>query len=193
MKLRRLSTIILAAILIAVMAYPATAGKCYEADVMDISGTKYFPAVKETLSKAKKSISLVMYLIELSSHRENLKADQLVDSLIEAKQRGVDVEVILDQNVDFVQRRSKSEWEAKVKSMLAYKRLKEAGVKVRYDEPVRYTHAKAIVIDRNIVILGSTNWTESALSKNNEINALIKSKGLAEEILSYIKTIKVDE
>ena len=194
MGLRRLSTIIaLAAILIAVMAYPATAGKCYEADVMDISGTKYFRAVKETLSKAKKSISLVMYLIELSSHRENLKADQLVDSLIEAKQRGVDVEVILDQNVDFVQRRSKSEWEAKVKSMLAYKRLKEAGVKVRYDEPVRYTHAKAIVIDRNIVILGSTNWTESALNKSNEINALIKSKGLAEEILSYIKTIKVDE
>lgn len=166
---------------------------CYEADVIDISGTKYFPAVQETLSKAKKSINLVMYLIELSSHKENLKADQLVSSLIEAKQRGVDVEVILDQNVDFVQRRSKSEWEAKVKSMRAYKRLKEAGVKARYDEPARYTHAKAIVIDRNIVILGSTNWTESSLNKSNEINALIKSGGLAEEILSYIKTIKVDE
>jgi len=193
MRLRRLSTIILAAVLTAAKAYPATAGESYKADVIDISGTKYFPAVKETLSKAKKSINLVMYLIELSSHKENLKADQLVGSLIEAKQRGVDVEVILDQNVDFLQRRSKSEWEAKVKSMRAYKRLREAGVKARYDEPVRYTHAKAIVIDRNIVILGSTNWTESSLSKSNEINALIKSKGLAEEILSYIKTIKVDK
>jgi hypothetical protein len=177
----------LVAILIAARAY------CYEADVIDISGTKYFPAVKETLSKAKKSINLVMYLIELSSHKENLKADQLVSSLIDAKQRGVDVEAILDQNVDFVQRRSKSEWVAKVKSIRAYKRLKEAGVKVRYDEPVRYTHAKAIIVDRNIVILGSTNWTESSLNKSNEINALIKSKGLAEEILSYIKTIKIDE
>ncbi len=194
MGLRRLSTIIaFAAILTVVGAYPATEGKCYEANAIDISGTKYFPAVQETLSKAKKSISLVMYLIELSSHKENLKADQLVSSLIEAKQRGVDVEVILDQNVDFVQRRSKSEWEAKVKSMRAYKRLKEAGVKACYDEPARYTHAKAIIVDRNIVILGSTNWTESSLNKSNEINALIKSKGLAEEILSYIKTIKVDE
>jgi len=196
MELSRLSTIVIvafAAVLITVGVYPATAGKCYEAQVEDISGTKYFPAVKDALSKAKKSISLVMYLIELSSRKENLKAGQLVSSLIEARQRGVDVEVILDQNVDFVQRRSKSEWEAKVKSMRAYKRLKEAGVKARYDEPARYTHAKAIVIDGNIVILGSTNWTESSLNKSNEINVLIKSKGLAEEILSYIKTIKVDE
>jgi len=194
MGLRRLSTIIaFAAILAVAGAYPATEGECYEADAIDISGAKYFSVVKEALSKAKKSISLVMYLIELSSHKENLKADQLVSSLIEAKQRGVDVEVILDQNVDFLQRRSKSEWEAKVKSMRAYKRLREAGVKARYDEPVRYTHAKAIVIDENIVILGSTNWTESSLNKSNEINALIKSKALAEEILAYIKTIKVDK
>ena len=196
MGLRRLLTIAVAALAVVLFSgrdCPATAGKCYEAQVEDISGRKYFPAVKDALSKAKKSISLVMYLIELSSHKENLKADQLVSSLIEAKQRGVDVEVILDQNVDFVQRRSKSEWEAKVKSMRAYKRLKEAGVKARYDEPVRYTHAKAIIIDERIVILGSTNWTESSLNKSNEINVLIKSKSLADEVLSYIKAIKIDE
>lgn len=196
MGLRRLLTIAVAALAVVLFSgrdCPATAGKCYEAQVEDISGRKYFPVVKDALSKAKKSISLVMYLIELSSHKENLKADQLVSSLIEAKQRGVDVEVILDQNVDFVQRRSKSEWEAKVKSMRAYKRLKEAGVKTRYDEPARYTHAKAIVIDERIVILGSTNWTESSLNKSNEINVLIKSKGLADEVLSYIKAIKIDE
>jgi len=177
-------------------AYPATnalAGKCYEAEVTDISGTKYFPAVKEALSKAEKSINLVMFVIELSPYKEDLKADQLINALIEAKQRGVDVEVILDQNVDFVQRRSRSDWEAKVKSIKAYKRLKEAGIKVRYDEPVRYTHAKAIIIDKEIAILGSTNWTESSFNKNNEVNVLIKSKGLAGEFLSYIKTIKIDE
>ena len=169
------------------------AGKCYEAEVTDISGTKYFPAAIEALSKAEKSINLVMFVIELSPYKENLKADQLVNGLIEAKQRGVDVEVILDQNVDFVQRRSTNDWEAKIKSIRAYKRLKEAGVKVYYDEPVRYTHAKTVIIDKNISILGSTNWTESSFNKSNEVNVLIKSEGLAEEILSYIKTIKIDE
>jgi len=171
----------------------AVRGYCHRAEVTDISGTKYFPAVKEAFSKANKSITVVMFLIELSPHRENLKADQLINALIEAKQRGVDVEVILDQNVDFVRRKSRSDWEAKIKSIQAYKRLKEAGIRARYDEPVRYTHAKAIVIDKDIVILGSTNWTESSFNKNNETNVLIKSSGLAEEILSYIKTIKIDE
>jgi hypothetical protein len=171
----------------------AVRGYCYKAEVTDISGTKYFPAVKEVFSKANESITVVMFLIELSSRKENLKADQLINALVEAKQRGVDVEVILNQNVDFVQRRSRSDWEAKIKSIRAYKRLKEAGIKVHYDEPVRYTHAKAMVIDRDIVILGSTNWTESSFNKNNETDVLIKSRGLAEELLSYIKTIKIDE
>ncbi len=188
--------IALAVLGITARAYPATnalAGKCYEAEVTDISGTKYFPAVREALSKAERSINLVMFVIELSPYKEDLKADQLINALIDAKQRGVDVEVILDQNVDFVQRRSTSDWEAKIKSIKAYKRLKEAGVKVYYDEPVRYTHAKTIIIDKNIAILGSTNWTESSFNKSNEVNVLIKSKGLAGEILSYIKTIKIDE
>lgn len=86
---------------------------CYEAGVIDISGTKYFPAVKEALSEAEKSISLVMFVIELSLYKENLKADQLIDDLVKARKRGVEVEVILDQNVDFINRRSTSDWEAK--------------------------------------------------------------------------------
>ena len=188
MRLCRLSMILV----FAVLGVTARA-LGYQAEVMDISGTKYFPAAIEALSNAKKSISLVMFVIELSSYKENLKADQLIGALIDAKKRGVDVEVILDQNVDFVQRRSTSDWEAKIKSIQAYKRLRDAGIKVYYDEPVRYTHAKTMIIDKNIAILGSTNWTEASFNKNNEVNVLIKSKGLAEEILSYIKTIKIDK
>jgi len=186
MRLRTLS-MIMVLLSITARAY------CYQAEVRDISGTKYFPAAMEALSNAKKSISLVMFVIELSAYKENLKADQLIDGLIKAKQRGVEVEVILDQNVDFVQRRSTSDWEAKIKSIRAYKRLREAGIKVYYDEPVRYTHAKTIIIDKDIAILGSTNWTEASFNKSNEVNVLIKSKDLAKEILSYIKTIKIDE
>ncbi|MDP3042346.1 MAG: phospholipase D-like domain-containing protein [Candidatus Omnitrophota bacterium] len=165
---------------------------CYQAEAIDINGTKYFPAVKEALAKAKESINLVMFVIELSQYREDSEINQLVNGLIEAKQRGVDVEVILDQNVDFVQRRHTSDWEAKIRSIRAYKRLRDAGIRVYYDEPVRYTHAKAIVIDKSVVVLGSTNWTESSFNKSNEVNVLIDSKGLAEDILSYFKTIKID-
>ncbi len=105
---------------------------CYKAEVTDISGNKYFPAVKEALSKAQKSINIVMFTIESSLSRQDSKPNQLINALIEAKKRGVDVGVVLDQNVDFVQRRRASDWETKVRSTRAYKLLKDAGIKVYY-------------------------------------------------------------
>jgi len=165
---------------------------CYEAEVVNISGERYFPAVKEALSKAEESIYLVMYIVNLSP-RKNSRVNQLVDELIKAKQRGVGVEVVLDQNIDFVHRRHKSENQANIRSLRAYKFLKAAGIKVYYDEPARYTHAKAIVIDKETVILGSTNWTKAALERSIEANTLIKSKELAKDILGYFKTINKDE
>lgn len=166
---------------------------CYQAEVKNISGDKYFPVVKEAISKAEKSIYLVMFTLESSVSRKDSKPNQLISALIEAKNRGVDVEVILDQNIDFVQRRHANEWESKIKSTRAYKRLKEAGVKVYYDEPARYTHAKTIVIDKKTAILGSTNWTESSFDNNIETSVLINSPELAKEILAYLKTIKIDK
>ena len=166
---------------------------CYEADVIDISGAKYFPAVKEALSEAEESIYLVMFIIELSAYKKHSKANRLIDELISAKGRGVDVKVILDQNIDFVHKRYKSKWQARIRSIKAYERLKGADIKVYYDEPTKYTHAKAIVIDKEIVILGSTNWTESSFDRSIETNVLIKSSKLADEILSYFKAIKIDK
>ena len=189
-RLNKYSSIFLTALAVFVLTARAF---CYQAEVKDISGTKYFPAVKESLSKAEKSIYVVMFTIESSLSRQGSKPNQLIGALIEAKKRGVDVEVILDQNVDFVQRRHAGDWETKIKSTRAYKRLKDAGIKVHYDEPARYTHAKAVIIDKKIVILGSTNWTESSFDNNIETSVLINSQELAEEILSYLKTIKIDE
>jgi hypothetical protein len=134
----------------------------------------------------------IQFTIESSLAKQDSKPNQLIEALIEAKKRGVDVEVILDQNVDFVKRRHASDWETRIKSTTAYKRLKDGGVKVYYDEPTRYTHAKAVVIDKKIVILGSTNWTEASFDSNIETDVLINSEKLTEEILSYLKTIKID-
>ncbi len=165
---------------------------CYSADVTDVSGTKYFPAVKEAIAGAEKSISVVMFTIESSLTRLDSKPNQLIDDLIKAGKRGVAVEVILDQNIDFVRGTHAQRLENKVKSTLAYKRLKDAGIKVNYDDSARYTHAKAVVIDRKTVILGSTNWTESSFDNNIETDVMIVSEKLAEEILGYLKTVKID-
>ena len=183
------------AVLIIALAMLGTAARvyCYQAEVIDISGKKYFSAVKEALEKAEKSICLVMFTIETPLEGKKSKVSQLIEALIAAKNRGVEVEVILDQNVDFVHRGHPSDWEVEIKSTRAFKRLKDAGIKVHYDEPARYTHAKTVIIDKKIVILGSTNWSESAFDNSIETDVLVNSTGLADEILKYLKTIKIDE
>jgi len=165
---------------------------CFMGDVEDISGGKYFSAVKEVIGDAERSIKAVMFIVELPQSRGNTKVQQLVDELVKAKGRGVDVEVILDANVNFVNRRHKSEWQEEMRSMRAYKQLKEAGVSVYYDDLTTYTHAKALVVDEKNVVIGSTNWTQSSLTRNIETNVLIESEELARSILSYFKSIKVD-
>ena len=131
-----------------------------------------------------------MFLINLPQNKSNTKAQQLVDELIKAQKRGVDVEVVLDANVDFVNQRGKSDWQEKIRSMRAYKQLKEAGINVYYDTLTTYTHAKTLIIDGKTAIVGSTNWTESALSRNIEIDLLVESPELAQSVADYMASIK---
>jgi len=164
---------------------------CSEVQVTDLSGAKYFPAVREAIAKAQKAVTVVMFTVE-ASERNGSKPDQLVKELIDARKRGCDVRVVLDQNVDYVNRKEPGDWEPRIKSTIAYKRLKEAGVDVHYDEPMRYAHAKTVIIDERIVILGSTNWTGNAFDNSIETNVMIESGELAGRILEYLKTIKID-
>jgi len=165
---------------------------CFPADVEDISGEKYFPAVKAALAGAKKSIRVAMYIVELPAGVGTSRQQQLIDELINAHKRGVDVEVVLDRNIDErTARRGKLQTE--LKSIEAYRRLKAAGVKVFYDDPSRYTHAKAVVIDGETVILGSTNWSNAALNRNIEVNVLVKSEELARSTTDYLRSIEKSE
>jgi len=47
-----------------------------------------------------------------------------------------------------------------------------------------------MVVDGHLVLLGSTNWTFSALSNNNEASVLIRSKEVAKELLDYFNRVK---
>ena len=107
-----------------------------------------------------------------------------------AKERGLEVKVILDENIDFTHKGRKT-LRAEMKSLEAYRFLKEKGIDVYYDESSIYTHAKAIVIDREIVIAGSTNWTNTSLERSFEVTTFTKSKSLAEEILEEFKDIEI--
>jgi cardiolipin synthase len=119
-----------------------------------------------------------MFMAKLDPKHTGGDEYQLVLDLINAHKRGVEVQVIFDQNVKFWEKGKKRNVIEK-KSEYAYKLLSKNGVPVFYDNKNRVTHNKVLIIDKYITIIGSTNWTYSALRKNHEASVMIKSRDVA--------------
>ncbi len=154
-------------------AYPLPAD-----DVIPLIDTEYYPAVHKAFTNAKESILCVIYIAKLDRRYTGGDEYQLVLDLINAHKRGVKVLVIFDQNVKFWKKGNKR-GVIERRSEYAYDLLLRAGVPVFYDSKSRITHSKVIVIDKYITIVGSTNWTYSALRKNHEASVIIKSRDVA--------------
>ena len=117
-------------------------------------GGDYQKALHEHLTQAEKSITIAMYFIILEPKGEG-PINELVNDLIDAKNRGVSVKVLLE--------------DSKLKaSRLAYKKLKENDIAVYFDTPKQLLHIKGIAIDDRYLFLGSANWSRAAMEDNNE-------------------------
>jgi len=163
----------------------ATRAFCFPADVVSLSNQEYFPAAQKAISEAKKSIFVVMYLISFNKEDKNSKVSQLMNELAKAKLRDVEVKAILDYQ------RTGSSLAAGEANFEAFNFLKDNGIEAYFDSVQAYTHTKAIVIDKRIVISGSHNWSDAALTRNNELSFLINSPKLASRILDEFSRIKL--
>ncbi|AQU87153.1 endonuclease [Komagataeibacter nataicola] len=88
-------------------------------------------------------------------------ADNVVDALIKAKKRGVDVAIVLDEEGN----KGKG-------NQMAIARVRDAGIQVRMDDVYAVQHDKVIITDGQNVETGSFNFTKGAQRKNSE-NALV--------------------
>jgi len=149
----------------------------------------YFETVKTEISKAKKSVSVCLYLFTLRPHQTQSDVFQLTQALINAHKRGLRVEVLLDQNINFSNGEDAGRDLSEGKNTPAYTYLKEAGVPVFYDDTTNTTHTKAVVIDEEIVILGSSNWTDAALHRNQEGDVMVRSKPFARRVIATLHAI----
>jgi len=86
-----------------------------------------------------------------------LELEDVVRALIDAKRRGVDVRVVMDD-------RMKRKW--------ATKKLKAEGIPVVFDNRRPYMHNKFVVVDGRAVWSGSMNFKESSVYRNDN-NAFI--------------------
>ncbi len=163
-----------------------------QVEAENLSSQKYFGSTLKEIDASKSSIVMVMYFVSIIPNQPDSQPNQLVNALIRAKDRGVSVKVILDQNINF-EAESSEDAVTSNKNRQAYELLKKNNVPVFFDTSDIYTHSKTIIIDSETVILGSTNWSKAALTRNNETSVLIRSKEFALDLLNDLSKIQIQE
>lgn len=90
----------------------------------------------------------------------------LIEELGNAVDSGVDVKVILERSID--------------SNLQTSRELLARGVKVKWGSPqFERTHSKFVVIDSEIVLVGSNNWTFHSLNANREASVKLRSREVA--------------
>jgi len=149
--------------------------------VIMLADDEYYPALKSFIDYAAKRIDISMFLFKTTRSRKN-RANRLIKDLARAKKRGVAVNVLLensgyDESINEENRRTA-------------RKLRKAGIAVRFESRETTTHTKAVVIDGRFCFVGSHNFTGSALYYNHELSLLVDSRALAADLLEYINRIE---
>ncbi len=115
------------------------------------------PLIVASIASAKGEILVQAY---------SFTARPIANALIDAKRRGVDVRVLIDGGRD-------DEHKSASRHLLA------AGIPLKFDYCCQTAHNKIMIIDAQIVITGSYNWSASAESRNAENVLVLKNEPLA--------------
>ncbi len=172
--------VLLGIILSSAVAYLADMRVCpqrncvNEARIMPIFNNGFFPVVHRALQNANRSIHIIAFELKYYARYPESKTNILVEDIIEARRRGVDVRIIVDQYS---------------KENNAFGLLRDEGVDIVYDSESVTTHAKTVIVDSRVVILGSTNFSYYGLEKNNEVDVFIDSGEIAVFYEAYFMEI----
>ena len=130
------------------------------------NNSAYFSRARDVIQTAQTKLRIVQFDTGFGDG-----PDLLLAAVLNAKARGVNVWVLLDEEVSY--------------NKTTYDKLKAAGVNVKFDGVALRTHAKVVASEQGFVI-GSTNWSSSSISKNNETNVLVRDAAAVTQLHSWL-------
>ena len=120
-----------------------------------------------------KVIRAARYEIRIACY--SFTSQPIVDALIEAKSRGVDIKIVIDSHSDDL-----------MQTRRAIRKIRQSGIRVRYNDVYKIQHDKIIIVDQSIVETGSYNYTESAAMENSEnVIVIWRSPSTAKQYLEH--------
>ncbi len=139
-----------------------------------ICDRSYLPALTNLVESAQEQITIAHW--ELFSGEATAS---VLNLLSEAVTRGVEVQVLLDDEID--ENADGVEW------------MQGRGIDARidFDQDTRL-HGKMLIADRDLVLLGSTNWSNSSIRHNRECNLLAYRSQSATYLRSWFEGLLSD-
>lgn len=126
----------------------------------------------------------LLYLLAIASARKTLDIESsyvVLDestqwSLAEARRRGVRVRILMEGDITDAK-------PVKFAGRASYERLLEQGIEL-YEYQPAMMHAKVIVIDGALSVVGSANFDNRSLELNDELNIAVFDPALASRLLT---------
>jgi phosphatidylserine/phosphatidylglycerophosphate/cardiolipin synthase-like enzyme len=133
-------------------------------------GSDFSDRVIELIDSADSSIYIFMFDWKWYKNDFSCDVSRINQALVRATRRGVKVQTLLNYSeiVEILNNLNITARRANVRKLL---------------------HAKSIVIDENIIILGSHNLSKEAMTANVEMSLVISDPELAKRIINYFQTI----
>ncbi|HEY2986633.1 MAG TPA: phospholipase D-like domain-containing protein [Candidatus Binatia bacterium] len=145
-----------------------------EAEWMGVlSGIEYYRALPALFDDARATIEVCMFHIACASPQHPTRA--LIDSLIAAHGRGVEVRVLMDQD------REEDPYRSAIINAPAKQLFDQAGVACRFDPADKLLHSKFVIVDGERVIVGSHNWSAGSYFLYDDLSVVIESREIARQ------------
>lgn len=120
------------------------------------------------IKEAKSSIELEMYI---------LSDEDILNELRESASKGVNIRIILEDRIDFSQ----------LDKIIKF--LDQKNINLRWaSKDYKLSHSKLMIIDKKKALIGSINFSKSALTSNREVAILIEGKLVNE----FLKVFELD-
>jgi phosphatidylserine/phosphatidylglycerophosphate/cardiolipin synthase-like enzyme len=135
-----------------------------------VIGPAYTDRIIELVEAAKVSIFILMFDWRWYKNDFSCEVSRVNHALVKAVRRGVSVRGVVNYKP-------------------IIETLEAVGIKARHWADSRLLHAKMLVIDGSVVVLGSHNLTMNALTQNVEVSAVFSDTELANQATALFDAI----
>lgn len=132
---------------------------------------EFLPAAIHLVKDAQKSIDISTFKAELTTKPRGRRLMELFSLIIEKSRLGIPVRFLISKRESY--------GHIPLTNLFAVRELKANGVQVRHLRNDRLCHAKIILIDKELAILGSHNLSIKSCHSNFEVSICTTNENIA--------------